>query len=95
MTVLQVPPDAPLWMSVGADMLLLLHVTGGSVAMAAGAVALVTRKGENVHRIAGTVFFLDMLVMAGVGAAVAPFLDDGQRPNTVAVVMTYYLGPTA
>ncbi|MDZ4867370.1 MAG: DUF2306 domain-containing protein [Alphaproteobacteria bacterium] len=95
MTVLQAPPGAPLWMTVGADMLLLLHVTGGSVAMAAGAVALVTRKGQNVHRIAGTVFFLAMLVMAGVGATVAPFLDDGQRPNTVAGVMTFYLVLTA
>jgi len=95
MTVLQVPPDAPVWMSAGADIILLLHITGGTVAMVAGAVALVSRKGENVHRVAGTVFFLSMLVMASIGATVAPFLEDGQRPNTVAGVLTFYLVLTA
>lgn len=95
MTVLQVPPDAPVWMSAGADMLLLLHITGGTVAMAAGAVALIARKGDPIHRAAGTAFVLGMLVMAGVGATVAPFLDDGQRPNTVAGIMTFYLVLTA
>jgi uncharacterized membrane protein len=82
-------------MSVGADMLLLMHITGGSVAMAAGAVALLTRKGDTAHRVSGTVFFLAMLLMAGIGAAVAPFLTDGQRPNTVAGIMTFYLVLTA
>lgn len=95
MTVLQVPPDAPVWMSAGADIILLLHITGGTVAMVAGAVALASRKGDNVHRVAGTVFFLAMLVMAGIGATVAPFLDDGQRPNTVAGILTFYLVLTA
>lgn len=95
MTVLQVPPDAPVWMSAGADIILLLHITGGTVAMVAGAVALVSSKGDNLHRVAGTVFFLAMLVMAGIGATVAPFLDDGQRPNTVAGVLTFYLVLTA
>lgn len=95
MTVLQVPPDAPAWMSIGADMLLLLHVTGGTVAMAAGTVAMFSRKGEPVHRVSGTVFFLAMLVMAGVGASVAPFLTDGQRVNTIAGIMTFYLVLTA
>ncbi len=82
-------------MSAGADIILLLHITGGTVAMVAGAVALVSRKGDNLHRVAGTVFFLAMLVMAGIGATVAPFLDDGQRPNTVAGVLTFYLVLTA
>jgi len=95
MTVLQVPSDAPVWMSVGADMLLLLHITGGSVAMAAGTVAMFSKKGEPVHRASGTVFFLAMLLMAGIGAAVSPFLDEGQRTNTVAGVMTFYLVLTA
>jgi len=84
-----------MWMSVGADMLLLLHITGGSTAMVAGAAALVARKGETLHRVAGTVFFLAMLVMAAIGATVAPFLDDGQRANTVAGIMTFYLILTA
>lgn len=95
MTVLVAPPDAPMWMHVGADMLLLLHITGGSVAMAAGVVAMFSQKGETTHRVSGTVFFLAMLLMAGIGAAVSPFLDEGQRVNTVAGVMTFYLVLTA
>lgn len=95
MTVLQVPPGSPEWAFVAADIVLVLHITGGSVAMAAGAVALITRKGERIHRVAGTVFFLGMLVMAAIGATVAPFLTDGQRPNTIAGVLTFYLVLTA
>jgi hypothetical protein len=37
------------------------------------------------------VFFISMLVATGIGAAVAPFLTDGQRPNTVAGVLSFYL----
>src|SRR5262245_28141961 len=95
MTTLQAPPGSPLWMTVGADLLLLAHITGGGTALVAGAVALVAPKGEPLHRMSGTVFFLAMLMMAGVGATVAPFLTDGQRTNTVAGVMTFYLVLTA
>lgn len=95
MTVLAAPPGSPLWMSVGADLLLLAHITGGGTAIVAGAVALAAPKGETLHRISGTVFFLSMLMMAAVGAGVAPFLSDGQRANTVAGVMTFYLVLTA
>jgi uncharacterized membrane protein len=95
MTVLQVPPGSPDWAFVAADTILVLHIAGGSIAMVAGAVALVARKGEALHRSAGTVFFLAMLMMAAVGAGVAPFLDDGQRTNTIAGVLTFYLVLTA
>jgi hypothetical protein len=37
------------------------------------------------------VFFWVMLVCYIVAAGVAPFLDDGQRPNTIAGVMALYL----
>jgi len=95
MTVLQVPPEAPVWAHVAADTILVLHITGGSVAMVAGAVALIARKGETLHRTAGTVFFLSMLLTAAIGAAVAPFLTEGQRPNTIAGILTFYLVLTA
>jgi uncharacterized membrane protein len=95
MAVLEIPPDSPAWMSMGAEALLVLHIGGGAVAMLAGAVALFTRKGETVHRAAGTMFFLAMLTCAGIGAVVSPFLDEGQRPNTVAGVLTFYLVLTA
>lgn len=95
MTVLEVPADAPAWASVGADLLLIFHITGGSVAIASGAVALLARKGDPLHRAAGTAFFLSMLLACGIGGAVAPFLNDGQRANTVAGFITCYLVFTA
>jgi uncharacterized membrane protein len=42
----------------------LIHVGAGSLALLSGAVALSVRKGDGPHRVAGTVFFLSMLVMA-------------------------------
>src|SRR5258708_4082052 len=91
MTVLQVPPESPLWLSAGADSILFLHIAGGSLAIISGAVALVARKGEPAHRVAGTVFFAAMLTACAIGAVVSPFLADGQRPNTVAAVLALYL----
>jgi uncharacterized membrane protein len=70
---------------------LFLHIGGGSLAMVSGATAMFARKGEFLHRMAGRVFFVSMLVCTGIGAVVAPFLDDGQRPNTVAGVLSFYL----
>lgn len=87
--ILQVPSDAPLWMHIGADALLVLHIGGGAVGLASGVVALAARKGGRLHARAGTVFFASMLAMAGVGAAVAPFLAD--RVSTVAGIFTLYL----
>lgn len=95
MTVLELPPGSPEAALIAADIVLVLHITGGSVAMISGAVALLARKGEAVHRAAGTVFFLSMLLTAAIGAVVAPFLTDGQRPNTVAGILTFYLVLTA
>jgi hypothetical protein len=82
-------------MSVGADVLLVSHIAGGTVAIIAGTVALLARKGEHLHRTAGTLFFIGMLVCTGIGAVVSPFLTDGQRANTLAGVLTFYLVLTA
>lgn len=95
MTVLEVPPGSPEWAFVAADIVLVLHITGGSAAMAAGAVALTARKGEPVHRAAGTVFFLSMLVATAIAAAVSPFLTDGRITNTIAGILAFYLVLTA
>jgi hypothetical protein len=40
------------------------------------------------------VFFIAMLAMAGVGAVVAPFLSEGQAPNTMMGAFTFYLVST-
>ena len=89
MTILQIDPAAPQWVHQAATAVLYAHIGGGTLGMIAGTVALFSRKGETVHRAAGTVFFAAMLTMAGVGAAVAPFLED--LASTTAGVMTLYL----
>ena len=86
---LEVAPNAPWWMRFGADALLYLHIGGGTVGMLAGAVALLARKGAHLHRLAGRIFVVSMLIMSGIGGVVAPFLND--RLSTVAGLMTFYL----
>ena len=95
MTTLYVSPDSPMWMHMGAQALLVAHIGGGTLGLLSGTVAMASRKGEWLHRVAGRVFFVSMLTMAAVGAGVAPFLDDGQRVNTVAGIMTFYMVATA
>lgn len=90
---LEVAADAPLWARLGADALLYLHIGGGTLGLVTGVIALLVRKGGRVHRAAGNVFVVAMLVMAGIGGAVAPFLHD--RISTVAGFMTFYLIGTA
>ncbi len=86
---LEVAPTAPSWIRFGADALLYLHIAGGTVGMLSGAAALLARKGAPLHRLAGRIFMISMLIMAGIGGAVAPFLND--RLSTVAGLMTCYL----
>jgi hypothetical protein len=88
---LQVPPEAPWILHAGAAVLLTAHIGGGAMGMASGSVAMLAKKGSRLHRVSGTVFFVAMLCMAGVGAAVAPFLPEAQWTNTTAGVFTLYL----
>ena len=92
--ILVVPDGAPLWMTVGAAILLYTHIIGASVAMVGGTVAILARKGERLHRLAGNVFFGGMVAMAGVGATVSPFLGEAQWTNTTAGLFTLYLVTT-
>lgn len=71
----------------------LLHVAAGAVALAAGFAALIFRKGERRHRAAGNVFFLSMLVMAGMGTVMS--LAGPQEVNIVAGTLAAYLTTTA
>ncbi|MFN7164428.1 MAG: hypothetical protein ACK4P2_06365, partial [Hyphomonas sp.] len=88
---LQAGPDDPWWAHAGAAALLWLHIGGGTVGMLSGAAALAFRKGARLHRAAGAVFFVSMGVTYLIGAGVAPFLEEGQRPNFVAGIMALYL----
>ncbi len=88
---LEAGPGDPVWMHLGANALLWAHIAGGAVGMVTGVVALAVRKGQRVHRAAGSVFFVAMFAAYAIGAGVAPFLDTGQRPNFVAGIMALYL----
>ena len=88
---LEAGPGDPVWMHLGANALLWTHIAGGAVGMVTGVIALAVRKGQRVHRAAGSVFFVAMFAAYAIGAGVAPFLDTGQRPNFVAGIMALYL----
>lgn len=93
--ILQVSPEAPALVRGAATALLVLHIGGGALGILSGWTAMLASKGGRVHRIAGNVFFAAMLTMAGVGAAVAPFLPEAQWTNTTAGVFTFYLVATS
>lgn len=90
---LDVDPAAPLWVHALATAVLYLHIGGGAVGLISGAAALTFRKGERLHRMTGTVFFIAMLTSAGIAAPVAVLMGD--RVNVVAGVLTLYLVTTA
>lgn len=90
-TRLQVDESAPMLARWGAALLLYLHIGGGAIGLIAGLVATLSRKGRVFHRNAGKVFLTAMTICFGIGAGVAPFLDEGQRPNFVAGVLALYL----
>jgi uncharacterized membrane protein len=71
-----------------------LHISAGSVALLSGVVAVSARKGAQVHRVAGTVFFISMLVMAACADYLAVVMP-GQIPNLFIGTFTLYLLVTA
>jgi hypothetical protein len=53
------------------SVLMSIHVSTGLVAVLAGSVALIVRKGHKLHRRAGNIFFGSMLLMASTGMVIA------------------------
>ncbi len=70
-----------------------VHVGFGTVGLVSGIIAAFAPKGESLHRAAGTVFFVSMLVMA-VFAAWLAIAVPGQLPNLLGAVLTFYLVAT-
>ena len=93
--ILPITPDAPLLIQAGAAGLLILHIGGAAVGIVSGWVAILARKGRRLHRVAGDVFCVAMIVMAVVGGAVAPFMPSAQWSNTTAAAFTLYLVATS
>lgn len=91
--ILQVSSESSVLVRGATALILSLHITGGSVGLLSGTTALLARKGSRLHRRAGNIFFVAMLVMSGIGACVAPFLPD--RGSAVIGAFTFYLTASA
>jgi uncharacterized membrane protein len=70
-----------------------LHVLAGLTGIVTGTIALCLRKGDRLHRGFGTAFFVAMLTMSSVAAALAAGL--GETGNVVGGLSTFYLVLTA
>jgi hypothetical protein len=70
------------------------HIGAGTVGLIAGTMAAFARKGGKVHRSAGTVFFVSMLVMAAFAVLLAAIIP-GQAANLFGGTFVFYLVATA
>jgi uncharacterized membrane protein len=91
MTVLHINPESSALVHAAAAAVLYLHIGAGSVGLLSGAAAFVFRKGSPLHRLAGKVFVVAMMIMSVIGASVAPFLPTPERASVVAGIVTFYL----
>ena len=73
--------------------LVAIHITGGSIAILSGFAAVLSRKGERLHRAAGVIFVLAMLVMATTASYMAFRLD--QTGNMFAALLVFYFVATS
>ena len=72
---------------------LVLHISGGSVGLLSGAVALISRKGSRPHKIAGNVFFITMLTASAAGAFLG--FRNSEWDNVFGGIIVFYLVATA
>lgn len=57
-----------------------IHIAGGAVALAAGALALAVRKGGRIHGSAGNWFFVAMLVLGITASILGPLKEKPESP---------------
>jgi uncharacterized membrane protein len=71
-----------------------IHIGAGAIALLAGVVAISVRKGGRLHRRAGTVFVVSMLVMAAFACYLAIVMP-GQLANVLISIFALYFVATA
>ena len=71
-----------------------LHIGGGTLGLLSGTVAAFAAKGSNLHRRAGTIFFVSVLTMAAFAALLAIAIP-GQFFNLIGRTYVIDLGVTA
>ncbi len=67
-----------------------LHVAGGAIALAAGSVAILVRKGRGMHAAAGTGFCLAMFVLGLTASLLAPLKSPPESP-VGGIVVCYFV----
>lgn len=71
-----------------------VHISMGTLGLASGAAAMVFSKGSRLHRLAGNVFFVSILILGGTGAFMALFIKPNMG-NLMGGLMACYLVATA
>ena len=92
-SITQLPPGTPWWILAVVVAALALHIGGGSFGILSGYTAVFVRKGGNLHRISGTVFFASMLAMGTMGLALSVWIR--QFGNIAGGALATYLVLTA
>ena len=77
------------------NLVTLVHVVGGTVALASGLMAAVFRKGGRGHALAGTVFVVSMLVLGLTAAVIAPLESPPDPLSAITGLFICYLVGTA
>jgi uncharacterized membrane protein len=72
---------------------LVLHILGGTLGLLSGTMAMVVRKGSQIHRASGNVFTIAMLTLASSGLYLA--ILKSQRGNILGSIVTFYMITTA
>jgi uncharacterized membrane protein len=87
------PPDAPAWLLALILAALILHIGAGSIGILGGYVAILAPKGARLHRLAGRLFVVAMMVMGAAATLLAIRIH--QRGNVAGGLLAFYLVGTA
>ena len=93
LSIAHIAPGSPAWVYPLIVAAVALHIGAGSIAILSGWVAATARKGDRLHRKAGTVFVIAMLVMAVMATGLAIWIH--QVGNIMAGLLAFYLVATA
>jgi uncharacterized membrane protein len=83
------PPDAPFWLFALILGGLIIHIGAGSIGILGGYVAILAPKGGKLHRLAGNLFVVAMMVMGAAATFLAIRIH--QRGNVAGGLLAFYL----
>jgi uncharacterized membrane protein len=73
------------------NMLMVIHIAGGLLALPSGAVAVAARKGGRLHARAGTLFFASMLVLGVSASILEPFRTPEPGSPITGLFVCYFI----